>query len=576
VLTAQTVTVAAQSAADPTKAASGVVSLQTSPLSHSGPVVWVVGSLYRVGTADAAGTGTTAQLRAGRGEYESFQIITQPPTGSGLTNVNITVSDLISAGGQTIAKNNVSLFRELYVFVSPSSPNWEGSNQPLGAGWYPDGLIPFVDPSTGLPAAGGTIQAVPFSVSAGKNQPIWVDVFVPSTAASGRYSGTYTVTSNQGSFTGQVALTVWNFTLPLEPSLKSSFLFWTADSLQAEEELLRNKLAPLSVPTGNQSTLINSFGLGETNLGYWSGADIGNCTMSAAPSTSQLMATAASQKPGLYLYNYTADEIGNCTNLLQTIQQWGYNLHQAGIDNLITMKPIPQLYDDGSGSGRSAVDIWTLLPVMYDAAVSNVQYVLAKGDKAWSYNALVQDAYSPKWEIDFSPVNFRIQPGFISQSLGLSGLLYWRVDYWSSDPWNQVNNAGYFSSDNYPGEGMLVYPGSTVGIQGVAPSMRLKWLRDGVEDYEYVELLKQQGYGVWALQVAADVGPDWANWAHDPTALESARIQLGQQLDSIFSATGTPAKQPCKPTSLQRRRRQSRRITQQPRQVPYEEKDDHR
>ena len=264
--------------------------------------------------------------------------------------------------------------------------------------------------------------------------------------------------------------------------------------------------------------------------------------MSAAPSTSQLMATAASQKPGLYLYNYTADEIGNCTNLLQTIQQWGYNLHQAGIDNLITMKPIPQLYDDGSGSGRSAVDIWTLLPVMYDAAVSNVQYVLAKGDKAWSYNALVQDAYSPKWEIDFSPVNFRIQPGFISQSLGLSGLLYWRVDYWSSDPWNQVNNAGYFSSDNYPGEGMLVYPGSTVGIQGVAPSMRLKWLRDGVEDYEYVELLKQQGYGVWALQVAADVGPDWANWAHDPTALESARIQLGQQLDSIFSATGTPAK----------------------------------
>ena len=549
ITSAQNVTVTAASTAEPSQSASALVYLQPSPLSQNGPIVWAVGSLYRVGPADAAGTSTTAQMWAGRGEYESFQIITQAPTG-GLTNVNVTVSDLISAGGQTIAKSNISLFREQYVLVLPSSPDLGGSNQPLGAGWYPDGLIPFVDPSTGLPATGGTIQAVPFSISAGQNQPIWVDVSVPITAVSGQYYGTYTVTSNQGSFTGQIILTVWNFTLPLQPSLRSSLSFWTADSLQAEEELARNKLAPLLVPPGNQPVLINNFGLGQTDLGYYSGtwygqffsgAYYGNCTMSPAPSVTELQAAVAIQQPGLYLYNYTADEIDACTNLYPTLQQWAYNLHQAGLDNLVTMTPVPQLYDDGSGSGRSAVDIWTLLPNMYNAAVSNVQYVLAKGDKVWSYNAQVQDTYSPKWEIDFAPINFRIQPGFISQSLGLSGLLYWRVDDWSSDPWNEVNNTGQFGSNNYPGEGMLVYPGSTVGIQGVAPSMRLKWLRDGVEDYEYVELLKTQGYGFWALGVAAIVGPDWTNWARDPAALESARIQLGQQLDAIFSAASAPA-----------------------------------
>jgi hypothetical protein len=74
--------------------------------------------------------------------------------------------------------------------------------------------------------------------------------------------------------------------------------------------------------------------------------------------------------------------------------------------------------------------------------------------------------------------------------------------------------------------------------------MRLKWLRDGVEDYEYVELLKKQGYGAWALQVAANVGPDWTNWTRDPVALELARTELGQQLDAIFSATTTPASYP--------------------------------
>ena len=55
-----------------------------------------------------------------------------------------------------------------------------------------------------------------------------------------------------------------------------------------------------------------------------------------------------------------------------------------------------------------------------------MQQALAKGDSLWSYNTLVQDPYSPKWEIDFDPINFRIQPGFISQSLGPTGMLYWR------------------------------------------------------------------------------------------------------------------------------------------------------
>ena len=54
------------------------------------------------------------------------------------------------------------------------------------------------------------------------------------------------------------------------------------------------------------------------------------------------------------------------------------------------------------------------------------------------------------------------------------------MDFWSSDQWTNVNNKGLISSANFPGEGALVYPGSTVGVQGVAPSMRLKWIRDGV------------------------------------------------------------------------------------------------
>jgi hypothetical protein len=510
-------------------------------LAHAdNPAVWTAPSLHRVGMSDPAGSAAQESLSAARGEYQSFQIVVNGGA-KGLSHVNVTMSDLTGPGGAAIPKTSFTLYREKYMHVTSSSPNWKGSNQPMGAGWYADALIPFNDPETGKPLSGAQISAVPFDLKSGNNQPIWVDLLVPRDAKAGKYSGTYTVTSDQGNFTAPVELTVWNFTMPESPSLKSSFLFFQAGSLAAEREMLRNKLTPLSTNPQDQPGLMKEFGLNTTHIGPFSGADIGRCSMSPAPSASQYMALAAGQQKGMMLYSYSADEIGHCPNLYPTIKQWAQNMHQAGIKNLISMSPTPALYDDGSGTGRSAVDIWVMLPVMYNNSAARVKEVLKKGDAAWSYNTLVQDAYSPKWEIDFSPVDFRVQPGFISQSLNLTGMLYWRVDKWNGDPWNNVNNAGTFSSSNYPGEGMLVYPGQQVGVKGVVASMRVKWLRDGVQDYDYMEILKKLGREDVAMQVARSVGPDWTNWTRDPNAIENARKKLGEAIDAIMNANGAPA-----------------------------------
>ncbi len=515
---------------------------------QSGPLVWVARSLQRIGPDDAPGSNLQAQLSAARGEYESFQIVVRAPGSAALSNVNVSVSDLTGPGGAVIPRRNLSLFREQYVYVGTSSPNWSGSNRPLPKGWYPDGLIPFTDPQTGNPLSGAQLRAVPFSLNASKNQPIWVDVLVPRDATPGAYSGTFSVTSNQGNVSGQIALTVWSFTLPLKPALESSFLTWTTGSMATHQELLRNRLNPQKAAVADQRSLMDNFGLTSRDVGFWSGADISSCTMSASPTVSQFKAAAATHQSGLKLYDYSADEIWKCTNLYPTIKQWAANMHQAGIDNLITMAPVPELYDDGTGSGRSAVDIWVLLPLLYDKNPNNVQHVISKGDRVWSYSCLVQDAYSPKWLIDFDPMNFRVQPGFINQSLNLTGILYWRVDLWSSDPWNNVYSSSF---PTYPGEGMLVYPGSTVGIQGVAPSMRLKWLRDGADDYDYIELLKQAGQGAWALQVAAGVGANWSQWSHDGNVAEAARLQLGQQLDALNGGSLNPPASPVNPSPQQ-------------------------
>lgn len=78
------------------------------------------------------------------------------------------------------------------------------------------------------------------------------------------------------------------------------------------------------------------------------------------------------------------------------------------------------------------------------------------------------------------------------------GLLYWSVDYGIYfGQGRQIWKTGYYytneSGYTFPGEGNFFYPGEEAGTAAFCPSMRLKWLRDGVEDYEYVELLKNCG-----------------------------------------------------------------------------------
>jgi Domain of unknown function (DUF4091) len=496
-------------------------------------VVWTAPSLDRIGRTDPPRTGSSIQLNAARGEYESFQIVVSSPLNE-LKNVNITVSDLIGPKRQILPSKSITLYREHYVNVRKPSPQTKGSNRSLGAGWYADGLIPFVDPSTLKPPTKGSLKAVPFDLAGNQNQPIWGDIFVPRNQPAGNYRGKFTVTTDKGKTQGEILLNVWNFELPLKPSLHSAFEFWKPQSKNNHIELLKHKLMARRVKVEYEQELISKWGLNSVNLDMYSESNVRTCTMSEPPPVEKVQAAVKRRSRDLFLYNYTADEIDVCPKLNETVKKWARTLHAAGVPNAISMKPIPQLYNNGTGTGRSVVDIWVLLPKMYDEAKANVLQVLKKGNRVWSYNALVQDDYSPKWEIDFKPINYRIQPGFISQSLGLTGLLYWQNDLWTKDPWYDVQTYAA-DGDNYPGEGMLLYPGAEVGIEGIVPSMRIKWLRDGVEDYEYVQILKGLGRKDLALKLARTAGRDWRNWTQDLRVVESVRLQLGREIHKLKS-----------------------------------------
>jgi len=504
-----------------------------SPSASSQPgrlVAGALGGLERVGLSGSIATSPAVQIYAARGEYEAFQIAVDARNGP-IESVNVVFSGLRSAN-DFIGQSNLTVYREHYVRVDRSSPDIRGANRPQSPGLYPDALIPLN--GAGRVSGRARFAAAVLKLEAGSRAVYWVDVFVPREAQPGVYRGEVTVSSRSETALVPVVLVVWHHTLPLRPSLKSSFGIDRSrmgDGRMAGL-LLTHRIMPFLINPQHSVDYRRRFGLNSTGLWFFGDASVKDCTMNPAPSVQAVRDAMASYPGDVDKYVYAADEIDLCPAIFPTLKQWARNVHKAGAKMLVTVTPTQDLLDDGSGSGRSAVDIWVLLPKMYANARPFVRQVLNKGDEVWSYNCLVQDAYSPKWEIDFTPIDYRIQPGFLNQSLGITGLLYSKVDSWNDDPWTNTTSleqGGY----TYPGEDMLAYPGADAGIDGPLPSMRLKWLREGVEDYEYVEMLKRAGRGDWALNAVRTVASDWSSWTRSPAALENLRRRLGEELDRL-------------------------------------------
>jgi hypothetical protein len=511
---------------------------------------WVVDPLTRVRPKDPPRSTTEAVLKAARNESEAFQIVIRAGS-KGVEGGTLEASDLKGDGGRVIERRHVALFREQYLMVSTPSPRSKE-----GPGIYPDALIPIqAEPGAKPPEKAPRFIGSPFLIPPEFNQPFWVEVHVPKDAAAGDYAGSITVSmKGEKPVVIPVTLTVWDFTLPDTPSLRTNFgglgrrLLtghpgykpdtppYRALERKYAEAMAAHRLCPPVPPylrpkEGADGTVdpkeshaalkewIEAFRLTGYEIKLIGEDPAGK---DRERNVKMLRSTWAYLKENGWeklAYVWALDEPNN-DKMYEEVRRRAKMIHEAqpGLKVLCTEQPTPQ--DAAWGTLTGSVDIWVPLWTLFDEkAVAERQKA---GEEVWSYTALCQGKAggdAPYWEIDFPLLNYRI-PAWTSRRYGLTGLLYWTVVYWTAgDVW--ANPLTY--NRQYNGEGSLFYPGGDAGVEGPVASMRLKALRDGLEDYEYLALAGEAG-----LEKAVRMASSWGTWETKPWNLAAAREELAQ------------------------------------------------
>jgi len=528
-----------------------------------------------------------ADLYAGRNEFEPFQLVLRARF-KDLSGVDIEFSDLRTAGGAEISRKNITVYLEAFVNLKrPSSV--EG-----GEGLWPDPLIPRVDRYTNEPR-----NAFPFTVRCGRNQPLWVEIFVPVAARPGTYKGSARISiGGRVQFSLPVNLTVWRFVLPSTATLKSSFGLNGINALKQHRGRYTNDedlhsitglytraalLHRLSTQGGSMEPPKFSYEAGKMQLDwreydaevgpFLNGAGIpegeplhGARATSAEIRTPKVFETDEQEKLywtawarhfqqkgwGDRLFLYLWDEPAS-RDFPEVLKRGRVSLQvEPRLRNLVTVPFTQKLVE--------VVQIWVPLvncleikpgyPDFCEATPSANEYSrqAQSGNSRWFYQSCASHGCNivggqyftgwPSYMIDVPGAANRVMQ-WLAWKLRMEGELYYSMNEaygMNNDPWENIRLFGG------NGDGTLFYPGRPDRIGGRSDipieSIRLKLIREGMEDYEYLTLLERLNGRHAADQYASRIVQKPFLWESRPEIFHQVRQELGEAVDRATARSG--------------------------------------
>src|ERR1700722_11581535 len=120
----------------------------------------------------------------------------------------------------------------------------------------------------------------------------------------------------------------------------------------------------------------------------------------------------------------------------------------------------------------------------------------------------------------------------------VSAELYYDTTYAMSQSAQDAWTTQYEFGNN--GDGSIWYPGKPSLIGGThdipIESLRMKMLREGMQDYEYLRMLAALGDGTFAQTELAKVVTAANSFDADPAVLEQARLDMATEIEKDLAA----------------------------------------
>jgi hypothetical protein len=518
---------------------------------------------------------------AGAGnEHVPFQVVITAPVPEGWRpkapdGFFITVTDLTSSSGKVIPQKQVSLFLEHYIQIYAKS-------SPIGdTGYWPDALAPLKEPFS--------MQAQYAVVG---NRPVWVDVYIPSGTPAGKYKGTITVTRYEKVVESLgVEVEVYNFSLPEQTHLITyvniskgelarfynkpasspeieqltlnyfDFLFahrmetWGNDPLIPELTIKDDKVE-LKFNDQRYDYYLNKLKTKRVildarpyNLVRYINAEPFSPEFNMKVKDYLTKVEAYFRKNGWrdrLIFNSPIDEPNTKEDYEET-RRWAELVHESvpGIPFLATESPVTDNPEWGTLRGyvnNFCVHGNSLNSPEVKKAIKEEQ---AKGGEATWYISCDQAYPQPNYFID-APAMDPVMVPWITARYHMNGILYWATNFWNQtpDPWLDPVTfiSGFDCSGGYVlnGEGSLIYPGdhakSYTGqpdVNGPVSSIRFELLREGIEDYEYLWMLKDKGDSDFAEKIVGNMVIDVSTFSRNLEELYLTRKIMANRLEQL-------------------------------------------
>jgi len=516
--------------------------------------VWVEDSMTRVfprARPKTGGAGRSVRLTLAGGEYQSFQIVIRPRAGHELRNVRVRVGGL--SGGTEIVARNIEWHQVGYVRVDNLDYRPIEGNASLAAaagadlpGWWPDPLLP-----------------VPrFDVAAEFAQPIWVTVWAPPGTAPGECSGAVEIApENDRPVTIPLRAKVHGFALPRGAgNFQTAFALFDDqlrrvygrldESMRLEwgDFVLRHRVNPGSIyrseppPVSDLEHFLRG-GMNAFNVIYnrkgQQADNAGDGSPQAVEKIAPFLEALKASGDGERLFDMahyygfdelTLDRLHHLRDEFRTVRE------RFGLPTFTTSH-VPQ---EPATLRKLNVD-W-LCPITNWLNAEKVARCRRAGFKIWTYVSLEPDPPYANFRIDCPLIEPRVLM-WQAYRQQVDGFLYWGFNAWRNEPNDRPVDPGSGPFLDWSvtskwesrgrqmswlhGDGVLLYP----GVDGPIGSIRLANLRDGLQDYEYLHLLKERtGRPAEAIDACKPVTTGWTEYTREPGVLAAQRRRIAGRI----------------------------------------------